>query len=451
MVCHLTAQIIVETPALPVRSYSTQKWHEQIRQMPGVADQMADIERYTFAFRTTGVIDRVNVPVVVHLMPLPSDAPAITESDVLAQLERLNQDFLEPRHPYTTDNYQQPALILNEQGGIVGNQSDLQTYIRDTDKTEGFAQRAGNPLIKFCLVHTDPTGALSSGIVTGTGGERIWPMTEDLTQSEPAWPAKNYLNIWVARLDEAAGAGWAQMPGGPQETDGIVIDDRFFLRAAQTDQPNVTLSHLVASYLNLYELWNDTKHCQDDFVDDTPIHNAPNVGLPYPNESRHVSTCEGNPVEMRSNIMDNTGDVSQYLFTWGQIMRMHATLSPNGPRGELRKTELTCTLDEGLVQEGQGRTNKATNTSEKTQWTATISPNPTLDQFTITVKNLGSDVLADIRVYDNGGHELAHQNILADASGELTARFSAQSWGTGLYVVIVRSGDQQETLRVIVE
>jgi hypothetical protein len=35
--------------------------------------------------------------------------------------------------------------------------------------------------------------------------------------------------------------------------------------------------HLVANYLGIYELWNEVTPClADDFVDETPNHNAPN-------------------------------------------------------------------------------------------------------------------------------------------------------------------------------
>jgi hypothetical protein len=56
-----------------------------------------------------------------------------------------------------------------------------------------------------------------------------------------------------------------------------------------------TLTHLMGNYLNLYDLWNESQPCADDYVDDTPIHNAPN-GRFW--QYRHVSTCDGSPVEM---------------------------------------------------------------------------------------------------------------------------------------------------------
>jgi Pregnancy-associated plasma protein-A/Secretion system C-terminal sorting domain len=446
----LSAQNEVIAPAY--RMYSTQKWHSQVRQIEGVTDNMADIERYSYWFRTNGVIDSIQVPVVIHLMPLPAGTPPITFDDIQAQLDRLNEDFMSPRHPYLSEQYQRPALVYNEQGTIVGSQSDLQSYLMAADKAEHFAERAANPTIQFCLAAFDPNGQPTNGLVQPITTAKIWMLDNSImydSDGSNPWPAQNYLNIWVARLDDAAGAGWAQMPGGPKETDGIVIDDRFFVRSTTAQQHNVTLTHLVGSYLNLYELWSDAAPCQDDYVDDTPIHNAPNYGLAEVTY-RHISTCDGNPVEMISNLMDNANDSLQYLFTWGQIMRMHATLSPDGPRGELRKTELTCTPTEGIV-EGQDRANAAANTPKKGQWTATLSPNPTTDQFTVTIKDLTPDAPTDIRIYDNGGHELNHQTASADASGEVTARFSAQAWGAGLYLVIVRSGEQQETLRVVIE
>lgn len=136
------------------------------------------------------------------------------------------------------------------------------------------------------------------------------------------------------------------MPGGPEETDGIVIDYQFFGTIGTSREPyndGKTLTHLVGSYLGLYELWNEERPCWDDYVNDTPIHNAPNYGPT--NEYKHVSTCPGNPVEMSMNFMDNSDDEYLYLFTAGQMMRIHAVLTKGGPRHKLTNSQTLCSKD----------------------------------------------------------------------------------------------------------
>jgi hypothetical protein len=437
--------------AAPVyRLYSTQKWHSQVRQLPDVADSMSAIERYNYQFRTYGVIDSVQVPVVLHLMPLPSGATPITAADIQTQLDRLNEDFMTPRHPYLAENYQRPALVYDEQGAVIGSQTDLQTYLIEADKAEHFAERAGNPSIRFCLAAIDPDGLPTTGVVQPTTTAQLWATGDSIMRhadgSRP-WATDRYLNIWVARLDSMSGAGWAQMPGGPATSDGIVIDDRVFVRANRAGQANVTLSHLAASYLNLYELWSDTEPCADDYVDDTPIHNAPNYGLDQ-YAYRHVSTCDGNPVEMLSNIMDNAADSIQYLFTWGQVVRMQATLSADGPRRGLRQTATACGQVDGL--EGIDDREADAQQMANRRWTAQIAPNPANGRFGISLQSSSEESKVDVAVYDALGHLVWQSAGLAtDLNGQLRVQVDGQPWARGIYSVVIWHAGQQQALRLM--
>ena len=129
----------------------------------------------------------------------------------------------------------------------------------------------------------------------------------EATGGSTTWDSEKYLNIWVVSFPDSI-SGYAQMPAGPAVTDGIVIDARYFGKKGTTDKDfpyteGKTLTHLLGSYLNVYELWSKTRQCGDDGVDDTPIQNAPTLGCV---DYRHVSTCDGNPVAMSMNFMDNT-------------------------------------------------------------------------------------------------------------------------------------------------
>jgi hypothetical protein len=436
------------------RTYSTQKWLELVRKEPSVISTMQNIERYAFDFRSQGSIEPAIIPVVIHLLPLPS-GEEISEEDVWAQLNRLNLDFSAPRHPYLDEAYQQPSQVFDQLGNMLGSEADEKFYLSITDKKEHFSEHAGNPQIQFCLANIDPKGEPTTGILKATTTTNTWPMAEKLMLDESGynttWPADQYLNIWVARLDDAAGAGWAQLPGGPATTDGIVIDDRFFVRAATAETPNVTLTHLAGSYLNLYELWNDTELCADDYVDDTPIHNASNYGL-TDYQYRHVSTCEGNPVEMVSNLMDNANDEQQYLFTWGQIMRMHATLSPEGVRSGLRKQTSNCAPKEGIVEGGSIDERLKNHQTLTGNMTVKVSPNPTSGDFMLDIQMQDIEIAAttEIRIFNQMG-EIVWEQIGHSNQPTLQIQVHAQYWPKGSYTAQITRGKYIQSVRVLID
>lgn len=88
---------------------------------------------------------------------------------------------------------------------------------------------------------------------------------------------------------------------------------------------------IESGILGLYPLWGEDQ-CQDDYVADTPIHNAPNRN---PSNSKHISLCSGYPTEMTNNFMDSNTDGRVSMFTKRQARRMQMALSEKGPRGRL--------------------------------------------------------------------------------------------------------------------
>jgi hypothetical protein len=161
--------------------------------------------------------------------------------------------------------------------------------------------------------------------------------------SDPILP-DSCLNIWICNLPDSI-AGFSQLPGGPIGSDGIVISYKYLIPSASalnsTDyNRGKTLTHLVASYLGVYELWNEENPCYDDYVYDTPIHNEPNHGGPM--YFGHISTCPGNDLEMIINFMDNSFDSIAFMFTKGQVYRMHSVLNSLDFRGELGNNYIAC-------------------------------------------------------------------------------------------------------------
>jgi Pregnancy-associated plasma protein-A len=151
----------------------------------------------------------------------------------------------------------------------------------------------------------------------------------------PPVDPKKFLNIWVCTL--AGGLlGYAQFPGGPTNTDGVVILNKAFGTVGNLHpQFNLgrTATHEVGHYLNLHHIWGDSPvpSCADsDFVADTPNQEDPNFNKP----SVPTISCNNGPHgDMFMNYMDYVDDDTMVMFTAQQRVRMQATLA--GPRSGL--------------------------------------------------------------------------------------------------------------------
>ncbi len=142
-----------------------------------------------------------------------------------------------------------------------------------------------------------------------------------------AWPSADYLNVWVCTLGGGL-LGYAQFPGGPAATDGVVILNTAFGTTGTATAPfdrGRSATHEIGHWLNLHHIWGDdgTGCNGSDFVDDTPNQAGPNFGAPtFP----HV-TCDNAPDgDLFMNFMDYVDDAAMFMFSGGQVVRMQATL-----------------------------------------------------------------------------------------------------------------------------
>lgn len=137
---------------------------------------------------------------------------------------------------------------------------------------------------------------------------------------------KTHLNIWVCALGGGL-LGYAQFPGGPQSTDGVVVNYQAFGSNGTAVAPfnkGRTATHEVGHYLNLRHIWGDTADCSgSDLVADTPNCAGPNFGTPaFP-----VITCGNGPNgDMFVNYMDYTDDAAMFMLTTQQAVRMRTAL-----------------------------------------------------------------------------------------------------------------------------
>jgi hypothetical protein len=137
---------------------------------------------------------------------------------------------------------------------------------------------------------------------------------------------KTHLNLWVCALTDSL-LGYAQFPGGPLATDGVVVNYQAFGTSGTAQAPfhkGRTATHEVGHYLNLRHIWADTPDCAgSDMVADTPNAAGPNFGIPtWP----HITCNNGPNGDMFVNYMDYTDDAGMVMFTAGQVLRMRTAL-----------------------------------------------------------------------------------------------------------------------------
>ncbi|MFD2890594.1 zinc metalloprotease [Flavobacterium chuncheonense] len=267
---------------------------EQMRQDPGLAQRMTDIENFTEMALKAGrlVNGQIEIPVVVNVL-YSSSAENISLAQIQSQIDVLNQDF----NGQNTDFNQVPTTFSGAKANV-GISFVLETVNRKSTRKTSWGTR-------------DTMKNAKRGGIDATS-----PDTK--------------LNLWVCTIGGGI-LGYAQFPGGSPSTDGVVIDSRYFGTTGTATYPfnkGRTATHEVGHWLNLRHIWGDTT-CGNDQVNDTPSHNTANYGCPsYP----HYSTCSGSPIEMTMNYMDYTDDACMYMFSNGQKDRMLATFAPGGPR-----------------------------------------------------------------------------------------------------------------------
>jgi hypothetical protein len=247
----------------------------------------------------------VTIPTVVHVVYRAGNEN-VSDAQVKSQIRSLNNDF----RAKNADKRKVPDVWK----GLV------------TDAK-----------IQFALATKDPGGKGTSGITrTATTVAAFSP--DDTVKSKKTggvdpWPTDRYLNIWVCSLGDGL-LGYAQFPGGPAATDGVVILNTAFGSngtAAAPFNKGRTTTHEVGHFLNLRHIWGDRNDCSgNDFVADTPAAQQANTGRPkFPQ-----ITCNNGPNgDMFMNYMDYVDDEAMVMFTVGQVARMNATLA--GPRKKL--------------------------------------------------------------------------------------------------------------------
>ncbi|WP_207934199.1 zinc metalloprotease [Actinomadura sp. KC06] len=243
--------------------------------------------------------DVITIPVVVHVV-YNGAAENIGDQQIMSQLDVLNQDF-------------------RAANPDVSKVPDVWTSL------------VADTRLEFALATKDPLGNPTDGIVrvetAQSGFDTDDGVKASATGGSDPWPTDQYLNMWVCQLTGGL-LGYAQFPGGPPQTDGVVVLHSAFGTTGTATPPfngGRTATHEIGHWLDLFHIWGDDDGAcsNDDRVADTPNQADANTGAPkFP----HVTCNNGPNGDMFMNYMDYVDDAAMFMFTLGQRERIDACL-----------------------------------------------------------------------------------------------------------------------------
>lgn len=308
---------------------ATMEHHDYLLQTdPGYAArrQAADDHAHSYASTpeaNSGSRILVTIPVVFHVV-YQNTTENISDAQLLSQIDILNEDFRK-----LNENFSQTPSVFQ------GVAADME--------------------IEFCLASIDPSGNPTTGITrTQTTANNFSSSVDNDNIKRTAnggkdpWNTAKYLNLWVCDLGNNL-LGYAQFPGGPAATDGVVLHYTSVGRPPANNFNTAynlgrTATHEIGHWLNLYHIWGDDGGgcSQSDQVNDTPNQGDANYGCPnFPS----VSCNNGPNGDMFMNYMDYMDDDCATMFTNGQKTRAQALFGTGGTRVGLL-TSNVCTTQE---------------------------------------------------------------------------------------------------------
>ncbi|MES2813084.1 MAG: zinc-dependent metalloprotease [Bacteroidota bacterium] len=346
----------------------------------------------------------IHIPVAVHYTGANSATPA--QKDCLRALAQNQVD------------------ILN--ADFNGTNSDISIW-NNTTKTYFPGVNNGSLNVIFEIAtQNHPAGmglvngdkAITFGIRFGGGPDGDW---------DPDWAG--YLNLVVENLSGST-LGYAYLGSSPADGAAVYIDAGAFGSGAGCTGyvPGApynlgrTLTHELGHYLNLEHIWGDA-NCGNDFVADTPLHNASNFGCPA---TGHLSTCAGTPRELTMNYMDYTNDVCMYMLTAGQAQRAQAHLNVIQPAFNL---------------------NTLSRNDYAFEKSISLFPNPSKGSFTIQFPEVIGNY--SVQVLDQSAR-LVYTNEFTNSSN-LSQTVNLNSAATGVYFVKIKADNSIAIKKIVIE
>ena len=265
-------------------------------------------ERKSEKVQSVGGVTLIRIPVVVHVIHNGTAIGVganISDAQVNSQIQVLNEDY---RRLMGTNGYNTHAD---------GADTNIEFFLAREDPD-------CNPTTGIDRLNLSSISASWSG-PDGNSDSVLKPMT--------IWEPSRYLNMWTVTLSDNTLLGYAQYPGGPPQTDGVVMGYQYFgsndalgvnLDSSMPYDLGRTTTHEVGHYLGLLHTFQDG--CADgDLVADTPATAQENYDCPIGQDSCPV-VADG-ILDMVENYMDYTDDACMNIFTNGQSARMDAVLS----------------------------------------------------------------------------------------------------------------------------
>jgi hypothetical protein len=379
--------------------------------MQRIEQQTRDFIQNTEARAVNGVI---TIPVVVHVV-YNTSAENISDAQVQSQIDVLNADFRR----------------LNSDANNVWSQA------ADTE-------------IEFCLATVDPNGNPTNGITRTASSVSAFGTNDNMkfnsSGGKDAWPAGDYLNMWSCDISGGI-LGYAQFPGGPAATDGVVMDYQYFGTIGTATAPfdlGRTATHEVGHWLNLRHIWGDGNCNADDFVADTPNSDGANYGCA-------TGSVSCSSVDMVQNYMDYSDDACMNLYTAGQTTRMRALFEPGGFRASLLNSAAcgappTPTCNDGIQNGNETGVDCGGPNCAPCAACTNVAVTITLDNYpgetSWTITNAGGSVVASGGTYGSQptGSTLTINNCLTDGCYNFTINDSygdgiCCAYGNGSYTV----------------
>ena len=359
----LLSLLITQTGIAQVNRCATVE-HEAVlkAKYPDYEQKKQEIEAFTNRYIQKNNISNkmeggitIKIPVVFHIV-YKTAAQNISDARIMEQLDILNADF---------------------------NRLNADT----TDTPEEFQDVAADCDIEFCLAIIDPDGNPTTGILRVETDVTTFDFDDGIKFTaeggSDAWPADSYLNFWSGNIG-AFLLGYAQFPGGPPATDGVVIHFQHvgLDPAGYPYHLGRTATHEVGHWLNLYHIWGDDGGCVgSDLCGDTPNQKVETYGCPaFPK----TDICSPDaPGIMFQNYMDYTDDACMNIFTQGQKDRIMSLFEPGGERAGLANSE-GCGLQPYDAQ-------AISSLPGGTVCDLTITP-------VVTIKNHGTETLTSIDI-----------------------------------------------------
>ena len=282
-----------------------------------LAPKVAEYKALVAAGKAPTVV--LTIPVVIHVIhngEAVGTAPNITDTQVLSQITVMNEDF-------------------RKLAGTPGDGAGVDVEI------------------EFCLAVVDPAGVPTSGINRVNLGQASWSTADINGTVKPTtiWDPSLYMNMWSVNFTDATLLGYAQFPGGPANTDGVVAnystfgsvnyDDGTFLLNPPYNEGR-TMTHEVGHWLNLFHTFQGGCAAPGDSCADTPPVATPNFGCPT------VDSCGDGTNDQVQNYMDYSDDSCMNIFTADQKARVVATMTTAVNRASLA-TSMVCSANYAIA------------------------------------------------------------------------------------------------------